>query len=107
LPSPLGDKIRALRQQKKLSLEKLAILTGTSKSYLWGLETQDDPRPSADKITRIAAALDVTPDFLLTAPAATPDEAVADQAFFRKYQGMSDQDKKRLRQILDAWERDP
>jgi hypothetical protein len=29
------------------------------------------------------------------------------QAFFRKYQGMSDQGKKRLRQILDAWERDP
>jgi transcriptional regulator with XRE-family HTH domain len=107
VPSPLGDKIRALRQSKRLSLDKLAELAGCSKSYLWDLETKDDPCPSAEKVTRIAAALDVTPDFLLTAPAATPDQAVADQAFFRKYQGMSDQDKKRLRQILDAWERDP
>jgi hypothetical protein len=32
---------------------------------------------------------------------------VTDLAFFRKYQSMSDQDKKRLRQILDVWERDP
>ena len=107
MPSPLGDKIRVLRQRKTFSLDKLAELAGCSKSYLWDLETKDDPRPSADKITRIAAALDVTPDFLLTAPEATPGDAVADQAFFRKYQGMSDQDKKRLRQILDAWERDP
>lgn len=107
MPSRLGEKIRALRQQKRLSLDKLAELTESSKSYLWGLETTDDPRPSADKITRLAAALDVTPDFLLTAPETTPDAAVADQAFFRKYQGMSEQDKRRLRQILDAWERDP
>ena len=107
MASPLGEKIRALRKQKKLSLDKLAELTDSSKSYIWQIETSDDPRPSADKITRIAAALAVTPDFLLTAPEATPDAAVADRAFFRKYQGMSDQDKKRLRQILDAWERDP
>jgi hypothetical protein len=40
-------------------------------------------------------------------PAATLDQAVTDQAFFRKYQGLSDHDKKRLRQILDAWEREP
>ena len=107
MPSPLGEKIRALRKQKKMSLERLGELTETSKSYLWQMEMQDDPKPSADKITRIAAALDVTPDFLLSAPEGTPSEAVADQAFFRKYQGMSEQDKRRLRQILDAWERDP
>jgi transcriptional regulator with XRE-family HTH domain len=107
VPSLLGEKIRALRKQKKMSLERLGELTETSKSYLWQLEMQDDPKPSADKITRIAAALDVTPDFLLTAANAAPNDAVADQAFFRKYQGMSEQDKRRLRQILDAWERDP
>ena len=34
VPSPLGDKIRALRKQKKLSLEQLAELTDSSKSYI-------------------------------------------------------------------------
>jgi hypothetical protein len=49
VPSPLGDKIRALRKQKKLSLEQLAELTDSSKSYIWELENKDDPKPSAEK----------------------------------------------------------
>jgi DNA-binding XRE family transcriptional regulator len=40
---PLGDKIRALRKEKKLSLEQLAELTDSSKSYIWELENKDDP----------------------------------------------------------------
>ena len=64
MPSPLGDKLRALRQQKKLSLEQLAELTDSSKSYIWELENRDDPNPSADKISKLAAALDVTTEFL-------------------------------------------
>ncbi len=62
MPSPLGDKMRALRKEKKLSLEQLAELTDSSKSYIWELENKDVPRPSAEKIGRIAAALEVTPD---------------------------------------------
>lgn len=101
MPSPLGKKIRALRQQKKLSLDMLAKITGSSKSYLWQLETKAAPNPSAEKIARIAAALEVTTEFLL-ADTATPDEEIADEAFFRKYKRMSKENKKRLRQILDA-----
>ena len=54
MPSPLGDKIRALRKEKKLSLERLAELTESSKSYIWELENKDDPKPSAEKIGKIA-----------------------------------------------------
>jgi transcriptional regulator with XRE-family HTH domain len=104
VPSPLGDKIHALRKQKRLSLEQLAELTDSSKSYIWELENKDDPKPSADKITRLAAVLEVTTEFLLTNSVSTPDDAVLDEAFFRKYKTMSDGDKKKLRRILDAWE---
>ncbi len=104
MPSPLGDKIHALRKQKRLSLEQLAELTDSSKSYIWELENKDDPKPSADKITRLAAVLEVTTEFLLTNSVSTPDDAVLDEAFFRKYKTMSDGDKKKLRRILDAWE---
>jgi transcriptional regulator with XRE-family HTH domain len=100
----LGDKIRALRKQKKLSLEQLAELTDSSKSYIWELENKDDPKPSADKIGKIAAVLDVTTEFLLIESTATPDEAVLDEAFFRKYKTMSKPDKKKLRKILEAWD---
>lgn len=107
MASPLGEKIRALRKQKKLSLDKLAALADSSKGYLWELENRDDPKPSAEKLSRIAAVFDVTTDYLLSAPPTAPGADVTDQAFFRKYQGLSEQDKKRLRQILDVWERDP
>ena len=104
MPSPLGDKIRTLRKQKKLSLEQLAELTESSKSYIWELENKDEPKPSAEKISKIATVLEVTTEFLLTESTATPDEAVLDEAFFRKFKAMSEPDKKRIRKILDAWE---
>lgn len=106
MPSPLGDKIRALRKQKKLSLEQLAELTDSSKSYIWELENKDDPKPSADKIGKIASVLEVTTEFLLIESTASPGEEVIDEAFFRKYKSMPDDTKKRLRKILDAWDDD-
>jgi transcriptional regulator with XRE-family HTH domain len=104
--SPLGEKIRELRGKKGLSLEDLATLTQSSKSYIWELENKDDPRPSADKLNKIAAALDVTADYLMSADTTPPEQEVVDQAFFRKYQGMPEGTKKRLRKILDTWDDD-
>ena len=104
VPSPLGDKIRALRKQKKLSLEQLAELTDSSKSYIWELENKDDPKPSAEKIGKIATVLEVTTEFLLSDSTSSPDEEVIDEAFFRKYKNMSEPDKKKIRKIIDAWE---
>ena len=104
VPSPLGDKIRTLRKEKKLSLEQLAELTDSSKSYIWELENKDDPKPSAEKIGKIATVLEVTTEFLLSDSTASPDEEVIDEAFFRKYKTMSEPDKKKIRKILDAWE---
>jgi transcriptional regulator with XRE-family HTH domain len=106
VPSPLGEKIRELRGKKGLSLEDLATQTQSSKSYIWELENKDDPRPSADKLNKIAAALDVTADYLMSADTTPPDQEVLDQAFFRKYQGMPEPTKKRLRKILDTWDDD-
>lgn len=104
MSSPLGEKLRALRRQKKLSLERLAELTESSKSYIWELENREDPNPSADKLSKIAGALDVTTEFLLSHDSVTPDAEVVDQAFFRKYKGMREDTKKQIRKILDAWD---
>lgn len=104
MASPLGDKLRALRKKKGLSLEQLATLTESSKSYMWELENRDAPNPSAEKMSRIAAALEVTSEFLLSTSESTPDADVTDQAFFRKYQSMPEGTKKQIRKILDGWE---
>ncbi|WP_028009100.1 helix-turn-helix domain-containing protein [Solimonas flava] len=106
MPSPLGDKIRARRREKGMSLEGLAEATESSKSYIWELENRDVPNPSADKIARIAVALEVTTEYLLDTAQTTPDQKVVDEAFYRKYRAMPDETKKRLRRILDSWDDD-
>lgn len=104
MPSPLGQKLRAVRRQKKISLDRLAELTDSSKSYLWELENKDTTNPSVEKISRLAAALEVTTDFLMSEAASDPDAEVIDEAFFRKYKTMPETTKRRLRKILDTLE---
>ncbi len=102
MASALGDKIRALRKQKKFSLEQLAELTESSKSYIWGLENKEDPNPSVDKVAKLASVLDVTAEFLLSESPGSSAEDATDEAFFRKYKSLSERDKQRMRKILDA-----
>lgn len=54
----LIEKIRTLRKKKGYTPDKLAE---PSKSYIWQLENDNPPRPSADKIAKIAIVLGVTP----------------------------------------------
>lgn len=60
----LGEKLRKLRQDKKLSLDKVAEATESSKSYLWELET-GRKNPSAEKVSEIAKYYGVSIDYLM------------------------------------------
>ncbi len=102
MTTSLGDKLRRHRQEKGYSLDKLAEITESSKSYLWELENRDTRKPSAEKLTRIAQALDVTTDYLLD-ESATPDEEVMREAFFRKFSKLDADDRKKIEQMIDVW----
>ncbi len=102
MATTLGDKLRRHRSEKGYSLEKLAEITESSKSYLWELENRDTRKPSAEKLTRIAQALDVTTDYLLDESAA-PDEVVMREAFFRKFSKLEVEDRKKIEQMIDLW----
>ena len=104
MPSCRGQKIKSRRKQLGMTLEQLADKSGCSKSYIWELENKNAPHPSAEKIFAIAKALRVTPEFLLEETRTEADEAVLDEAFYRKYQRMPVQTRRRLRRILDAWD---
>jgi transcriptional regulator with XRE-family HTH domain len=108
MASAFGQKIKTHRQLKRMTLEQLATHTGCSKSYIWELENRESPpHPSAEKIFAIAGALGLTLEFLLEDRQTEPDDAVVDEAFYRKYKRMSPEIKRRLRQILDAWDQEP
>ena len=102
MTTSLGDKLRRHRQEKGYSLDKLAEITESSKSYLWELENRDTRKPSAEKLTRIAQALDVTTDYLLD-ESATPDEEVMREAFFRKFSKLKPEDQEKITDMIDLW----
>lgn len=105
MPSPLGDKIRALRKEKKLSLERLAELTESSKSYIWELENKNPPRPSADKLASIAEALGTTVDVLIGTPINNvADLKPEDKVFFRKFSGLDPAKQDTIRKMIDLWD---
>jgi transcriptional regulator with XRE-family HTH domain len=106
MPSPLGEKIRSLRKQRGLSLEQLAEQTESSKSYIWELENKDNPKPSAEKIARIAGVLKVTPEYFMDDRITELEPSEEDRAFFRKYRGLSSETKKKLDDILKIIEGD-
>lgn len=64
----VSEKIRQLRQEKKLSLNKLAEIAGISKAYLSQLENNVNKQPSAEILLKIASALETTIADLLDKP---------------------------------------
>lgn len=101
MPETLGEKLRKHRQGKGYSLDDLARLTGSSKSYLWELENRPI-RPSAEKLAKIADVLSVTTDYLLD-DNAEMDEQHVKEAFFRKFNKLDEDDKQRIQDMIDAW----
>ena len=65
MAASLSEKIRKVRKDKGLTLEGLANKVGSSKSYIWQIETDSKIKPSAQLIAKIAEALDVTVDYLV------------------------------------------
>lgn len=103
LVTALGEKIRKLRKEKGFTLDRLAELTDSSKSYIWELENKNPPRPSAEKVARIATALGVTGDYLVDASASLEVADARDEAFFRKYRQMDPTTKDKIRRMVDLW----
>jgi len=104
MPSALGTKVKDLRRKKGLTLEQLAQLTDSSKSYMWELENKDVARPSAEKLGKIAEQLDTTVEFLLDGGEQVSEEDAADAHFYRQYRKLDSDAKERIRRVLKALE---
>ena len=102
----LGEKIRDLRKKKGYTLEKLAELTESSKSYIWELENKNPPRPSAEKVSRFAAVLGVTAEYLIDREGEKDVADATDEALFRKYRRMDPEVKDRIRRMIEVWDDD-
>lgn len=103
MASVFGDRLRALRKGKSYSLDRLAELTGSSKSYIWELENRDVPKPSGEKLAALAKTLDTTVDALISEKGDPLAAEVQDQVFFRQFRELDPDTKDKVRSIVTAW----
>ncbi len=98
----MGNKIRSLRKAEGLTLEGLANQVGAGKSYLWELENKGVGNPSAERLTKIAEILKVTPEYLLDDNLQQVEPEIEDEAFFRQYRRLNKRTKEQLRKIMET-----
>lgn len=61
----IGDRVKKLRLEKKMSLSELADQAGVAKSYLSSLERNLQRNPSIQFLEKISAVLNVPIDYLI------------------------------------------
>ncbi|MBM7690904.1 XRE family transcriptional regulator of biofilm formation [Peribacillus deserti] len=61
----IGDRVKIIRKEKKMSMSELAEKAGVAKSYLSALERNLQSNPSIQFLEKIAAVLEVPLDSLL------------------------------------------
>lgn len=69
----IGDRVKRLRMEKKMSLSELAEQAGVAKSYLSSLERNLQRNPSIQFLEKIASVLNVPVDHLIHEQISTDD----------------------------------
>jgi transcriptional regulator with XRE-family HTH domain len=102
----VGERIKELRQHKKLTQTDLAKLVGLTYIQIGRYETLKSA-PSSDVLQRLAQALDTTTDFLMRG---NQDEAVAAQLTdkellkqFKQVEQLGAEDKHLIKTFIDAF----
>ena len=95
----LKEKLRRLRQEKKLSLEELAQKTQSSKSYLWELE-QGLKKPSAEKLSELAKFFGVPMDYLMDDNDNTNQNTAT--RIFTRVNNLSEENQKKIESIIET-----
>lgn len=98
-----GKKIRDLRMKRGISLTELARLSGVSKSYLSFIERGKQTNPSIEVIEKIAKALKIDIQSLLTTQNKQSQTVDIDKDVIQLAIEMSNSniDKEKLRQLIE------
>lgn len=103
-----GEKLRALRLQRKLNQRKLADVVGIDFTYLSKIETGKMPPPSQETIKRLAGALGADADELLLLADKVPEdvkdvitESPELPAFLRQIRGLPHEDLEKLKRYAE------
>lgn len=106
----IGQRIRDLRKQKKMSQSELAKIIGVTQTTITAWET-GKAEPSSSAVANLADYFNVTTDYLLGRPEEKKDDGIDHTALekaideARSFDGkpMSDHDREIVRNILKGY----
>jgi transcriptional regulator with XRE-family HTH domain len=101
----IGQRVRVLRQKRKLTQRGLAIKSGLDNSAISRIET-DQRRPNQDTLIVLAKTLGVSTDFILTGKE-QKDDIIDDFAFalWDKTKDLTETQKKDILNIVEIIKR--
>jgi transcriptional regulator with XRE-family HTH domain len=94
-----GERLAQIREDAGLSQTKLAERVGTSQSAISQME-KGDRKPSFDMLRQLAAALGVSPAYLL-GPEPEDDRDSEERAHFRQYRSLPEGAREELRAFAE------
>lgn len=98
----IGEKVRIHRKRKGLTLQALADITESAKSYIWEIEKGSVKDISASKLFKLACALDVTMEYLVNDEKIFMNETDRNVVMLRKILNMPESDQKLLNAFLKS-----
>jgi transcriptional regulator with XRE-family HTH domain len=99
----LGARLRRARAAAGLSVRQLAAQTGITHGYIVKLENDQKENPAADKLMRLAGALDVDEAELLAYIGVKPT-LPEPRAYFRRKLGVNAEDAEVLAQLVEHYQ---
>lgn len=100
----IGEKIKNERKRMGFTLQKLADLTDSSKSYIFEIESGKSKEIGSSKIFKISRALGVTADFLVNDKRTCSLPCDEDLILNSKIQDFSPKEKEFLKCFVQAIE---
>lgn len=100
----IAEKIKNERKRMGLTLQKLADLTDSSKSYIFEIESGKSKEIGASKIFKMSKALGVTADFLVNDNRSCSLPCDQDRILYSKIQDFSSKEKEFLKCFVQAIE---
>ena len=103
---PLADHLREIRERKGWTQNHLAVVAGVPQPNIWRIENGLILNPKTSLLKKLAAALEVSMDYLSDEDkAASFDEVLGHdevgQAVFRGYEKLTDQGKEQLKSFVE------
>lgn len=100
----IGNRIRQVRESRKLSMQEFADRIGLSRSMVSYYES-NKKKPSIKSIEKIASVLDVTTDFLIGKTDSFDGDDVTDKNvkdFLSKFEKLDEDQQVKILKILDT-----